>query len=284
MTITKNINKEMYVKMKSRKLKAIFAALSATAIMATAMTGFAAATTTYDAVNNKVIVTETVKADAGKEVTYLVKSNNQIVYIDQATADESGNATFSYKIAGGKLAEDLSTVATFGTDGANAVTGGSPSLALKKFSDIDAEMYTVTFTKAIAGNDDTAHATVAAKDGYEITDVKINGATQGVVKQVELDIDDELIVEAKKAYTAPTINAEETTVGEMTDDTSLNDGKTYQAITTVISYTGDFEAGDIGVVCGEYYYPAMVAKGGKAAVKLILPDGAENVKVEAWAK
>ena len=264
--------------MKSRKLKAIFAALSAVAVMATAMTGFAAATTTYDLANNKVVVTETVKADPGKEVTYLVKSNEQIVYIDQTTANDAGNATFSYKIAGEKLAADLSTQATFGTDGDNAVTEGSATLALAKFNNVDVDEYTVTFTKAIAGNGDKAEATIAAKDRYEITDVKINGVSKGAVKTVELSIDDKLTVETKKSYVEPTISA------ESTEDTKVViDGVEYAAKVTIIAAKGDYKS--VGVNCKDVYYPALkVNSDGKAAVQLILPNGSKNVTVEAAIK
>ena len=259
--------------MKSRKLKAILAALSAVAVMATAMTGFAATKTTYDVDSKKVIVEETVTAEAGKEVTYLVKSNDQIVYIDQATANESGTATFSYKIAGDKLAADLSTTATFGTDGDTTVTGGSDVLALAKFENVDATEYTVTFTKAITGSEDTANATIDAKSGYEITDVKINGETQGVVNTVSLKIGDDLVVEAKKAYTAPTISAESTE-----NTTDVIDGVTYNSKVTIIAATGDYKS--VGVKCKGIYYPALKVENGKAAVKLILPDGSENVIIE----
>ncbi|MBQ4629865.1 MAG: hypothetical protein IJB70_02640 [Clostridia bacterium] len=270
--------------MKSRKLKAILAALSAVAVMATAMTGFAA-TTTYDATTGKVSVKETVTADPDKEVTYLVKSNDQIVYIDQATANDAGEAVFEYKIAAGKLADDLSTTATFGTDG-NGVTGGDSVLKLYGYKDDSTsfENCTVDYDYEIAGSEDTVTATLNVDDNYEIVSYTIDNGEKisFTTKAVTLTNGQKITaVETKKTYVAPTINAQETVVGAMEDDSSL--GETYKAITTVISYTGDFTDGAIGVICGDYYYPAKVAKDGKAAVKLILPEGSKDVKVEAYA-
>ncbi len=255
--------------MKSRKLKAIFAALSAVAVMATAMTGFAAATTTYDLANNKVVVSETVRtAEAGKEVTYLVKSNDNIVYIDQATADNTGSATFNYKIAVDKLDVNLSTLATFGTDGDTPITDGSDVLPLAKFGDDNAETYTVEFTKAITGSEDTANATIVAKDGYEITAVKINGEAQvDFVGTVELKIGDVLVVETQPQQTDVVIN-------DSAKYVEFDDANDAYLATCVITFTGDkSEAiGKIGMIYENHFYPALAAEGGKAAVQLKLPE------------
>jgi len=273
MTMTKNINKEMYVKMKSRNLKAIFATLSAVAVMATAMTGFAAATTTYDATNNKVEVTETVYADANSEVTYLVKSNDQIVYIDQTTADATtGAATFTYKIAGDKIV-NLDTAVTYGTDGTE-VREGSPALALKSLPNDVKETYTITYSKSIIGNNDTVTATIAAVGDNVIKDVAVNGNSKGAVSSVEVGYDDVITVTTEEKVQAPTISA---SVGEIVKEEF--EGVERDVVTSVITYTG--KPTSVGVVCGDYYYPAKTAPNaeGKVAVKLILPDGADKLHI-----
>lgn len=259
--------------MKSRNLKAIFATLSAVAVMATAMTGFAAATTTYDATNNKVLVTETVNADANSEVTYLVKSNDQIVYIDQTTANESGSASFTYKIAGDKIV-DLQTAVTYGTDGANDVTGGAPALVLKGLTNDIKENYTITYSKSIIGNDDTVTATIAAVGENVIKDVAVNGESKGAVSSVEVDYDDVITVTTEEKVQAPTISA---SVGEIVKEEF--EGVERDVVTSVITYTG--KPTSVGVVCGDYYYPAKTAPNaeGKVAVKLILPDGADKLDI-----
>ena len=110
--------------MKSRNLKAIFASVLTVALLATAMTGFAATvttTSTYNAGDGKVaVVTNVTDATANSEVTYLVKNGEgDIVYIDQDTA-ANGAVSFEYKIAQNKIA-DYATTVKFGTDASDAL-------------------------------------------------------------------------------------------------------------------------------------------------------------------
>ena len=95
--------------MKSKKIVAMFVALLT--FMAVATSGLAAVTTTttYNTVSDRVEVkVDVTEATSSSEVTYLVKSNDEIVYIDQQTADENGKVSFDYKIAKNKIV-NLST-------------------------------------------------------------------------------------------------------------------------------------------------------------------------------
>ena len=108
--------------MKSKKIIAMIVAFAA--FMAVATSGFAAVTTTttYNEIADKVVVdVDVTEATPDSEVTYLVKSNGDIVYIDQKTADASGNVGFDYKIAKTKIA-GLATDVKFGTNGSAAIT------------------------------------------------------------------------------------------------------------------------------------------------------------------
>ena len=77
--------------MKSKKIIAMIVAFAA--FMAVATSGLAAATvetkTTYNLEDTSKVYVEVdvTSAAAGKEVTYLVKTSKEIVYIDQQTAD-----------------------------------------------------------------------------------------------------------------------------------------------------------------------------------------------------
>jgi len=135
--ITKNIDKEMYVKMKSRKLKAVLAAVSAIAVLATAMTGFAAATvvttTRYNCGDNFAQVTTTVSglAKEDAEVTLKVTSGggdgvnaSGISYIDQQTA-EGGIATFEYTIDKTLIGTATDVAVSVGNDCEDAIDAGA---------------------------------------------------------------------------------------------------------------------------------------------------------------
>jgi len=119
--------------MKSRKLKAVLAAVSALAVLATAMTGFAATittTTTYDD-TDKVEVTAVVADANGSEITYLVETDGTgvadgIVYIDQQTAD-NGAATFTYKVDKAKIGNYAMNV-TMGSNGEDTFSGQAIAL------------------------------------------------------------------------------------------------------------------------------------------------------------
>lgn len=277
MSITKNIDKEMYVKMKSRNLKAIFASVLTVALLATAMTGFAATvttTSTYNTGSDRVAVTTSVSdATANSEVTYLVKNNaGDIVYIDQDTA-VNGAVIFDYKIAQSKIA-DYATTVKFGTDSTDTFTGtGTEDLGFVELQTQDTETYTVNYANDVvaAGIGEKVTANIAAKDGYEIVNVKVNEESKGVVASVEVDNDDVITVETKASKVAPAIQVYKKLEGT--------------TFTSVIIPTGDGIT-EFGI---EYALFEGVAKQYKsletdltktAAVRLILPEGTEAAEAD----
>ena len=267
MGITKNIDKEMYVKMKSRNLKAIFASVLTVALLATAMTGFAATvttTSTYNAGDGKVaVVTNVTDATANSEVTYLVKNGEgDIVYIDQDTA-ANGAVKFEYKIAQTKIA-DYATTVKFGTDAADVFAGtGEDTLGFVALKDQSGDTYTVTYANDVvaAGIGEKVTANIVAKDGYEIVDVKVNGESKSAVNSVEVDNDDVITVETKKSEVAPAIQVYKELKGN--------------EFTAVIIPTGDGIT-EFGIEYALFegvtkQYKSAVANT-TAAVRLILPE------------
>jgi len=256
--------------MKSRNLKAIFATLSAVAVMATAMTGFAAATTTYDEANGKVVVTENVTAEAGKEVTYLVKSNDQIVYIDQATADATtGAVTFNYKIAGNKIV-NLETDVSYGTDGATAVTGVDEALDLYGYADVNEATYTITYDKAISGNADKAVATITAKDGFEIESITIGGEAQVAPFDASYDVTNgaAVVVTTKAAYVAPEFTPDDEPVADLDNPEEPSYAQVFKVNESVEEYGLMFAL----FKGATKLYPAVkTSDEGYGAVKIVLP-------------
>lgn len=169
--------------MKSKKIVAMIVAFAA--FMAVATSGLAA-TTTYNYLNDGYVdVRVEATADEGSEVTYLVETPNEIVYIDQQTADD-GVVNFNYKILASKL-DGVTTTVKFGTDGENAPTG----IDQLKFADanVTGENITVTYWKdknctsdAIngvpsLGTGDTVYAKVEAVTDYKLVSYTVNGAT-----------------------------------------------------------------------------------------------------------
>lgn len=270
--ITKNIDKEMYVKMKSRKFKAVLAAVSAIAVLATAMTGFAATvetTTTYgidDAEKVSVTVNVTGAGD-NAEVTYLAETtdgtgvnNTKILYIDQKTADSSGNVTFDYKIAKGNLGATKATVVKMGTDSGVALTPEIDGLGIKAATTSSGEGYTISY--GAYADDATVRVVINATTGYEIASVTYTGSnwTKG---QLTLDIPkaaiDSLVVVAQPTEFAPVAG----NVMYVNNGATAVDGKYY--VGAIIKVSGDAEA---GVVYGDSRYPANDGLGSYKAVKL----------------
>lgn len=224
--------------MKSRKLKAVLAAVSALAVLATAMTGFAAIDTTTTTIYNT--------ADAGKgtvevdvtgltpdsEVTYLVKSEGAgvndtgIVYIDQATADENGAAEFNYKIAHSAINSAYGTVITMGSD-TDEMTGYDTTLGITALNDVtEGQNYTIVYTEDAYADDDEVNVAIAPATGYVIKSITFDGVAQDV-NQTAFTVDPTavILVETELAEQEPGI-AEEVTVVENTGfvDTNLNLG------------------------------------------------------------
>ncbi|MBQ4527659.1 MAG: hypothetical protein II998_06280 [Clostridia bacterium] len=256
--------------MKSRKLKAILAALSAVAVMATAMTGFAAATTEYDLATGKVIVEETVTAEAGKEVTYLVKSGDQIVYIDQATADATtGAVKFNYKIAGSKIV-NLETDVSYGTDGATAVTGGDDELDLYGYANVEGENYTITYNKPITGNGDTTIATIEVEQGYEIESVTIGGVAQVAPFDASYEVANgvAVVVTTKAAYVAPEFTPDDEPVADLENPEEPSYAQVFKVNESVEEY-GLMFALFKGAI--KLYPAAKTNADGYGAVKIVLP-------------
>ncbi|MDY3305057.1 MAG: hypothetical protein SOW78_12435 [Clostridia bacterium] len=289
--------------MKSSKLKATLAAVSAIAVMASASTSFAATVTTISTYNTddakKVSVTATVNgAEADKEVTYLVKSNGAIVYIDQETA-KGGTATFAYKIDKSKLAADLSTEVKFGTDSTtNTTFDGTTALGFGKVNATGDDKVTITYwkdaectnnqitdTTIAAGTQDTVYAKVTVNDpeNYEIASVVIGETDYGTSGIYALHAGETITVTTKEKITTPVVVAAEPTVDTNVPDV---DGKAVTAsVTTVLNVTGTAdEYGVLFTVDGVLTaFPAAV--GGEntyAAVRILTTDNKEissaNVK------
>ncbi|MBO5743713.1 MAG: hypothetical protein J6R68_05465 [Clostridia bacterium] len=168
--------------MKSKKIVAMFVAL--VAIMAVATSGLAAVTsttTTYNEIADKVVIdVDVTEATPGSEVTYLVKSNNRIVYIDQKTA-VSGSVSFDYKIANTNIV-DLTTDVQFGTNGEATISGTDKAIQLDNVVVSSDGHATVAFYKdaaceetigntAIVGDGDTIYAKITVDDNREIGEV-----------------------------------------------------------------------------------------------------------------
>lgn len=173
--------------MKSRKFKAVLAAVSAIAVLATAMTGFAATlntTTTYNLADNKVSV-KTVVGDIanGTQVTYLVKTaagggvgKQEIAYIDQKAA--SDGATFEWQIDRTVLSDALEAEVTVGNDAGATVTGDK-TLGVAKINDIDEANYDIIYTEEYygAGDGDITGTVVYDTNEYELVAVKLGDDT-----------------------------------------------------------------------------------------------------------
>lgn len=267
--------------MKSRNLKAIFASVLTVALLATAVTGFAAqnatvaTTTTYNTVDNKVAVTTTVtNATGNSEVTYLVKSGSGIVYIDQDTADESGRVDFVYKIAKNKM-DGYSSAVTFGTNAGDSFAGtGRDDLGIVALKKQSGDHYTVTYEgdAVAAGIGEMVTAYIEPHEGYEITSIMVGETSYPAdTASVLVDNDDVITVETKEAEKAPAISVYKV-LGTITDEEDDNYGK--EAFTAVIIPEGNVE--EFGV---EYALFGNVAKQYRsltadkmAAVQLILPE------------
>ena len=282
--ITKNIDKEMYVKMKSRKFKAVLAAVSAIAVLATAMTGFAAPTinsvTTYNLSTTKASVTTTVSGlvDQTAEVTLLVKTavatdgvnGSGIAYIDQKPAT-GGSAAFTYQLDKAALGNATTAVVTSGNDANEGTATGN--LGVAALADVDGATYTIDYTETAYGSGDLkVHATVAAKPDYEITDIKVNGVSQGKeATALEVAPADVITVETKLSYVTPTVSDR----AENLEVVNYGDGKV--GTPTVFKANGDWT--EAGVSYKGYDFPA-VEQAGQDYIVVIL-KGAEAIDASA---
>lgn len=275
--------------MKSKKILATIVAFAS--FMAVATSGLAAVntTTTYNTGTDKVSVSvDVTEASKGSEVTYLVKSGENIVYIDQQTADETGAVSFDYKIAKDKIAS-LATSVQFGTNGENPVTGDT-TLGLveieAKFDDGVKEygFYTdegctdpVDEGSAYGANE-KIYAKIELKDNYKIIEaVGLEGSLDGKVFKV---IANKINVVTEQTVVTPEIqrpteefigsdgdviaeddgifikNPEITVDSGASEEVLPEDAAQYVKVVKVIG-----QPKEVGVVYGDYRYPALAVDG-----------------------
>ncbi len=178
--------------MKNNLLKSVAAAATASALLFSTVTSFAAATattvTTYDSEGTVSVTSTITEAEKGKMITYLASSGedgavnvaSDIKYIGQQTVPENGVVTFSYKISGKDVtakktiatvrygSDDATTAGNLNKDAAKTVVYGALTVSKTNCE--------VTVDKTNIGNGDSAEVTVVPKDGYEMKMVSINGA------------------------------------------------------------------------------------------------------------
>lgn len=176
--------------MKSRKFKAVLAAVSAIAVLATAMTGFAATIKTETIYNvdstNKATVKTIVSGLDNKtaEVTLLVNTvpkagvnGSGIAYIDQKTASD-GQAIFEYQLDKTALSDATQATVISGNTNGEPVedAAGNDNLNVKLLADDVQTGYTISYKDEAYGNaDDNVTAMVDVTD----TTKKIKSITVG---------------------------------------------------------------------------------------------------------
>ena len=262
--------------MKSKKIIAMIVAFAA--FMAVATSGFAAVTTTttYNNIADKVEVSvDVTEATPDSEVTYLVKSNNQIVYIDQKTADANGAVGFDYKIAKDKIA-NLATDVKFGTNGAAAITDTTP-LALNRVAvETDANA-TIAFYKdaacesligdaAVVGTQDVIYAEVTVKDGFEIAAVA--GLEATATANVYKVIANAVSVTTKATVVAPEVQVPELegTTDFIAEEKVEGEEVVSKQYTKVVKVVG--QPKEVGVEYDGFRYKAMPSNGAYESGKL----------------
>lgn len=282
--------------MKSSKLKATLATVSAIAVMASASTSFAAVTTqsTYNTSTDKVSVVATVsELEANKEVTYLVKSGDQIVYIDQNTLDANGAATFTYKIAKSKIL-DLQTAVTYGTDGSKPAPDGD-SLGFERVEatgeHVTIEYYTdpscqnkISDEKVAIGSQEEIYAKVTEESGYEIESVTIGGESVSIGSKIyRLEKGKNLAVTTKVTKANPVVITSEPAQDDVTDMKVDVDGTPTEvkaSVTTVLKVNKMDEVTEYGVIFNGVAYPAInTEKAANVAVRILTTDDKETISI-----
>lgn len=177
--------------MKNNLLKSVAAAATASALLFSTVTSFAATAktvTTYNA-DGTVGVTSTIKgATKGQMITYLASSGKNgavdtekdIKYIGQQTVPESGEVTFSYKISGNDVAakKNIATVRYGSNDATTATELKTADLTnVVKYDNLTIKTYgcTATPSAATVGNGSHVDITVAEEVGYKLDEVWVNG-------------------------------------------------------------------------------------------------------------
>ena len=177
--------------MKNNLLKSVAAAATASALLFSTVTSFAATAktvTTYDS-EGTVSVTSTITgAEKGKMITYLassgtdgaVNTSTDIKYIGQQTVPESGEVTFSYKISGDDVAakRTIATVRYGSDDAATATELRTTDLTnVVKYDNLTIKTYgcTATPNAATVGNGNFVEINVVEEPGYKLDEVWVNG-------------------------------------------------------------------------------------------------------------
>ena len=251
--------------MKSKKIIALIVAFAA--FMAVATSGLAAVqtTTTYNTVSGKVEVeVKVTEATPSSEVTYLVKSGDKIVYIDQKTAT-GGVVDFVYKIDKDKIV-DLTTDVKFGTDG-DAITGSDAEIELSSIA-VNAENALVTFYSdaefenaigkdAVVGDGDVIYALVEVDSDYELVSVEGLEEAGAGYKVIANSV---TVVTSKVDTTPGTIAPEASEDFVAEEEKEITDAETGETI-TVAPVVKIFKAKgvvtEMGVEYDGYEYPAL---------------------------
>jgi len=274
--------------MKSKKILAMIVAFAA--FMAFATSGFAAVTTetVYNGAAGKLEIKVTADAVTDKEVTYLVKSNDSIVYIDQQTAKD-GKVVFEYKIAQNDIAEDLSTSVQFGTDADEAIDSIGSDIEIANISATgDAGVASIEYFKdalcadsaaGIIGNDETVYVRFNLVEDYEIASVKIRGVEQQVNGNVYAVVyGEDIAVTTEAPEVTPEVVAPDgvdpiISEEEVASDAAGNDVAVKSKV-AIMSVAGD--PTEVGIYFNGEYYKAYASEGvaftsGLCAVKIQIP-------------
>lgn len=286
--------------MKSKKIVAMFVALLT--FMAVATSGLAAVTTTttYNTVSDRVEVkVDVTEATSSSEVTYLVKSNDEIVYIDQQTADEYGKVSFDYKIAKNKIV-NLSTDVQFGTNG-KAISGDDKAIELNNVAVTSDGYATVEFFKdaacsgrigatAIIGDGDEIYAKITVAEGREIDTVEGLKAT-ATANVYEVEGSSISIFTKPTNVDADVVEPEQDDLKELLREpvTVEVGGQTVAATkyTKVFKVVG--QPSDVGVIYNNELYKALpegdaYADGSLYAVAIIVNEGTEITELPTYCE
>lgn len=270
--------------MKSRKLKAILAIASAIAMLTVSMAGFAATVNTltkYNLTDGKVDVQTTVTgATDDSLITYLVQdeaskidATNKIVYIDQKKVS-GGSAVFNYVIDKDNIASLSSTTVSMGTNNPSN-TNLATSLAFQRYETQTGagELYTVTYSNATIGNNETTVATITAADGYEIDFYTITGDT------TQHEYTGPVTLAYGKDITSVVVAVQEmapVVSGGYTGSEALPEGGISYTQVINVESAGTATIAEIGLYWNGMRYPAMVSETEKAtttaAVQIIDPN------------
>lgn len=277
--------------MKSRKLKAVLAAVSAIAVLATAMTGFAATITTETTYNvgsaNKATVRTIVSGleDKTAEVTLLVKTvpgagvgGSEIAYIDQKPAS-AGEAIFEYQLDKTALSDATQATVITGNDSDNGADKiGNSSLNVAALEDISSDDYTVAYNGSVTyvGTEEII-ASFTPASGKEIEKIVVGEVTyvdtfgavtleyvNGVLKNVP-------VVTIKADAETPNL----TEVSKVVSDDNTK-------ITTLMKIVG--EPDEVGVVYGDYKYKSEDTTGSEyVAISLVAGANViDGAKIKAY--